>query len=31
MDFRDLKFFEVIAQEGNLARAADKLDRKSVV
>lgn len=27
MDFRDLKFFEVIAQEGNLARAADKLFR----
>ncbi|KQN69152.1 LysR family transcriptional regulator [Duganella sp. Leaf61] len=27
MDFRDLKFFEVIAQEGNLARAAEKLFR----
>jgi len=27
MDFRDLKFFEVIAQEGNLERAANKLFR----
>jgi len=27
MDLRDLRFFEVIAQEGNLARAADKLFR----
>ena len=27
MDFRDLKYFEVIATEGNLARAAERLHR----
>jgi DNA-binding transcriptional LysR family regulator len=27
MDFRDLKYFEVIAAEGNLARAAERLHR----
>lgn len=27
MDFRDLKYFEVIAREGNLGRAAEKLFR----
>jgi DNA-binding transcriptional LysR family regulator len=27
MDFRDLKYFEVIAEEGNLGRAAERLHR----
>ena len=27
MDFRDLKYFEVIAAEGSLARAAERLHR----
>jgi DNA-binding transcriptional LysR family regulator len=27
MDFRDLKYFEVIATEGNLGRAAERLHR----